>query len=129
MSDWKTPEHWEITPDSRWYAISKACLEHLDMIPEHCRYGVALYVMEGCSTGDFLQAVLTNDLMHAVEKADDLNATALSNYARYLYNYTPRSCYGDESNVDKWIQMGGIKGINRRELEEARRDESAENNP
>lgn len=125
----ETPEDWGVTSDSRWYHAAKACLDHLDMIPEHCRYGMALYVMEGVVTGDFLNAVICNDLMHSVDHADSVNMSALPDYAKYLYNYAPVGCYGSPLDVNHWVELGGIKGINRKEVEEAKSDSASENNP
>jgi hypothetical protein len=41
------------------------------------------------SVGDFLQAIINNDLTEAVHRADELNRTALWLYVAFLYNVAP----------------------------------------
>jgi hypothetical protein len=53
--------------------------------------------------GDFLRAVLSNDLMGAVGRADDDNLRALPAIASYIYNELPGNCHGSREIVSAWI--------------------------
>lgn len=77
------------------------------------------YVMHGEECGDFLEAVFKNDLMGALVTSDADNRGRLWDYCMLLYNYTPTGCYGSEQNQREWIEIGGLKGIQRRIEEQA----------
>lgn len=89
-----------------------------DMIPAHCQGGLRRYIEEGCQTGDFLYAVLTNNLRRAVEKADDVNRAAIASYVVFLFNAAPSQCWGSAKRVEEWIELGGLKGLERRRAAE-----------
>lgn len=72
-------------------------------IPEQTRNGLALYLEEGVEPGGFLKAVLSNDLMKAMDKADIENKKALPWLAMLLYNHVPAAAYGSPENVSRWI--------------------------
>lgn len=82
-------------------------LESCD-VPGHCRPGLAEYLLVGCPVGGFLEAVLSNDLMGALGKADDVNLRALHAYGMFLYNHAPLGSYGSPENYKAWIESGGI---------------------
>ena len=79
-------------------------------IPSHMQDGMRLYIEHGIEPGSFLTAVLSNDLMKALGKADDVNLHALPAYGRFLYNDAPCCCYGSPSAVATWIKHGGLAG-------------------
>lgn len=92
-------------------------MQGLELIPEYMRDGMTRYIKRGIPPGSFLTAVLSNDLIGALRKADDTNINALPAYGRFLYNYAPAGCYGSPDAVDRWIQKGGTEGIERRTRE------------
>jgi hypothetical protein len=53
-------------------------------------------------------AVLSNDLMGAIGRADAENQRALREYGVYLYSYAPGGCYGSPERVTAWMTRGGI---------------------
>lgn len=75
-------------------------------IPEHCLRPLRRYIVEHCPVGDFLQAVLKNDLREAFMRADDVNFRAVGNYVRFLYNYAPSPCWGSPAAYEAWIAAG-----------------------
>ena len=77
-------------------------------IPEHMQMGMARYVLFGVAPGDFLQAVLRNDLMGAAGQADSINALNLFEYAVFLRSAAPSTCWGSESAVTEWSGRGGM---------------------
>lgn len=52
--------------------------------------------------GDFLQAVLRNDLMMAAGRADLRNRRRLFEYVQWLYNEAPGPCWGSPEAVATW---------------------------
>lgn len=85
-----------------------------DMIPAHCQAGLRRYIEDGIKPGDFLYAVITNNLRRAVEKADEQNRAALSSYVTFLFNYAPAACFGSAKVVGEWIERGGLNGMDRK---------------
>lgn len=92
-------------------ATSENWAEYLDMIPAHMVDGMVRYIVNGVPPGGFLRALLGNDFMGAMRKADDVNIHALPMYARFLMNGAPIGAYGSPENVKDWIAQGGLKGL------------------
>jgi len=53
--------------------------------------------------GDFLTAVLHNNLTEAVARADDENIKNLPAFVGYLYNEAPSLCWGSKERVAEWL--------------------------
>ena len=90
--------------------------EYLNALPERMRGGITRFRDNGVVPGTFLQAVLENDLVGAVGKADDENVTLLWHYANMLYNAFPArglGCWGSPEAVQDWAAIGGLNGIER----------------
>lgn len=79
---------------SRYEAVRSETLDSIDR-----------YVMDGIPTGSFLQAVLCNDLMEAMGRADMGNRLALFEICDYIYNETPSGCHGSPEKVRAWREM------------------------
>lgn len=73
-------------------------------IPDHMMDGLIYYVLDHRPVGQFLTAVLSNDLMGAAAHADPFNLSALHRYARFLYNHAPSGCYGSREKVEEWLR-------------------------
>lgn len=84
--------------------------EKLTMLPERMRGGVERYIEHGIPPGDFLTAVLCNDLCGAVGRADDENVKLLDVYVRYFYSHAPHQCWGSHERFRAWINHGGLNG-------------------
>jgi hypothetical protein len=69
------------------------------------------YVQTGCGVGNFLTAVIDNDLREAVSRADEDNLRSLHNIVKVLYNYCPRVCWGCSEVRRAWQRVGGCRGI------------------
>lgn len=80
------------------------------MIPEHCRDGMRRYIEQGVIPGDFLQAVICNDLVLAASRADYINQQCLLDYARFLYN-APAGAWGNLERMQRWSEAGGLQGL------------------
>ncbi len=73
-------------------------------IPEHMHCAITDYIVDGIPPGDFLTAVLSNDLQEAVARADSENQAALVQWVCWLYNEAPSDCWGSLEKVADWIQ-------------------------
>lgn len=68
------------------------------------------YVEEGGHVGDFLTAVLENDLTKAVGRADGTNEDLLAEHVKFVYNELPADCWGSPEKVEAWHEHDGMKG-------------------
>jgi hypothetical protein len=80
----------------------------LRVIPEYMHHGIVAYILFGDRPGDFLSAVISNDLIGAIKGADAVNAGKLPEYVRFFYNDTPGECWGSEELMEEWIKRGGL---------------------
>ena len=78
-------------------------MSQYDAIPAHMMSGIQRYVSHGAPPGDFLTAIICNDLKKAVEHADDTNMTLIHLYVKYFYNRTPAPCWGSRDKMDAWV--------------------------
>lgn len=62
------------------------------------------YVKDRIPTGDFLRAVLENDLKGAVGRADVQSQRALCAIVSYCYNHIPSACWGSPEKVEEWLK-------------------------
>ena len=87
-------------------------MKHADwtLIPQYMREGVLHYIERGIPPGDFLSAVLCNDLRGAVDRADETNIQIIHRYVIFFYNYAPYNCWGNEEYFVAWVKNGGLKG-------------------
>lgn len=84
-------------------------------LPYNLQSGMQLYIEKGFRTGHFLTAVLSNDLLGAVSRADDTNIKLLPAIVRWLYNEAPSNCWGDVKKVQAW--QGTVKEFTGRRSE------------
>ena len=78
-------------------------LSNYDLVPvAHMADGMRRYIENGIMPGGFLTAILCNDLMGAARKGDVANCRCLSDWATWLYNYAPPTCFGSEERVAAW---------------------------
>ena len=75
-------------------------------VPQYMHTAIRQYVLDHQRPGDFLVAVLSNDLFQAVEKADTANSKALREWVTLVYNYCPSDCWGSPTKVEEWIKHG-----------------------
>jgi hypothetical protein len=60
------------------------------------------FVQYGIPPGHFLQAVLSNDLMEAMGRADSENRRDLFEICQYVYNELPIGCWGTKDKMGEW---------------------------
>lgn len=73
-----------------------------DELPLHA--ALVDYRDHGHPVGDFLTAVLANDLVEAIGRADLYNSWLLPIYVGFLYNEFPSDAWGSREKVAAWIQ-------------------------
>lgn len=74
------------------------------LIPKHMGDGVKLYLEYGIHPGSFLTAVLENNLVESVARADNINRSQIAEWARFLYAEMPRESWGSKEKVDAYIK-------------------------
>lgn len=79
------------------------------MVPEDMRESLCAHLCIGRPVGHFLTAVLSNNLYEAAGRADPLNAVALADYAKVLYNDAPPDSFGSPEKVTAWRAQGGLQ--------------------
>lgn len=62
------------------------------------------YVENRCPTGDFLEAVLSNDLREAFGRADEHNRETMFEIVCYCWNELPAVCWGSRERVKDWLK-------------------------
>ena len=72
-------------------------------IPDRMMPGIKRYIENGIKPGDFLTAVICNDLRGACGQADDENSANLPAYVGYFYNELPSPCWGSAEKMEKWL--------------------------
>ena len=72
------------------------------VIREDMVESLELYVNNGVLPGDFLQAVLRNDLVDAAGRADEDNLHNLAAFAGWLHNECPSPAWGSREKVAAW---------------------------
>ena len=70
----------------------------------HIEEAITIYVRDGSPPGDFLYAVLCNDLAESFGRADLENRRDLFEIVSYVYNRVPSTDWGNRRKVDAWIE-------------------------
>ena len=81
-----------------------------EQLPGHIQDGMRRYIEKGIEPGSFLTAVLCNDLMGAVKRADKINQEKLRDICAFLYNEAPAICFGSVEAFQSWVHRGGMEG-------------------
>lgn len=84
------------------YDYKKQYVSYGKYIPMRMMDGIFRWVNEGILPGDFLQAVIKNDLFGAVAGADDENQFNLLAYIHFFHNNTPGDCFGSSKKMLAW---------------------------
>lgn len=74
------------------------------VIPARMMERLQAYIEQGHPVGDFLTAVLCNDLREACSRADDTNCHILPAYIVYLFNEAPAPCWGSREKHEAWLR-------------------------
>ena len=74
-------------------------------IPDRMMPALRRWIEHKSESGDFLHAVLCNDLRGAVGHGDDENVANLPAFVGYLYNEAPAPCWGSADRVAAWAAL------------------------
>jgi hypothetical protein len=81
-----------------------------DEFPAACRIalmpGLQRYFDQRVRPGDFLCAVLKNDLAEACGRADRINAPLLPAIVAWLNMHAPATSWGSAAVVEAWLHKG-----------------------
>jgi hypothetical protein len=81
-------------------------LAYYRAIPTRMHGPITRYVYAHRQPGDFLTAVLSNNLIEAVSRADAENQVALADWVKLVYNHLPSNCWGTPGRVRAWVTEG-----------------------
>ena len=89
-----------------------------DKVPEHLLKGLIAWGNKHHRVGDFLTAVLSNDLWKAVAYADDDSMKSLKFIVMFIHNELPNNCHGSKQVVVEWIKAMNEELEEQMEIEE-----------
>ena len=72
-------------------------------IRDNMMAAIRRYIETRLQPGDFLTAVIDNDLAEAVGRADDENTANLPAFVAYFYNEAPSACWGSPAKRRAWL--------------------------
>ena len=75
-----------------------------DLCPPDVAASIRRYVEEGCPVGDFLTAVLENNLKESFARADAENVEALGHIVAFVWWKVPLSAWGSKERVAAWYK-------------------------
>lgn len=76
--------------------------------------GLQGWFEQGIPVGDFLTAVLSNNLRESFGRADHINVRCLHQLVQWLYWEAPATSWGSAENVEAWGAIGGLAGMQRK---------------
>ena len=100
-----------MTPDFDKYAEGLELLMAEANIPDHMHGAISRYIVDGIPPGSFLTALMANDLVETLGRADYMNKGLVPNYVEWFYQHAPSPCWGSYSRVNEWQKRGGARGI------------------
>lgn len=62
------------------------------------------YLNNGIMPGGFLTAVLENNLVESLGRADEENSKNLKDIVRYMYNYFPSNAWGSREKIELYLK-------------------------
>ena len=93
------------------------------LIRAEIRQSLLRYAVDGCPVGDFLQAVLSNDLAGAAARADAGNVRVLPAIVAFVVQQLPSACWGSWRIYQAWLAWHAARLRGEREEEAAAKEE------
>ncbi len=72
-------------------------------LPRRTKETIDNYVEFGLQPGDFVQAVLENNLTEAYSRADPINTACMRSIVAYIHNETPAASHGSKEKTRAWV--------------------------
>ncbi len=82
---------------------------HDGRLPDYMEDATRRWIERGQPVGDFLTAVICNDLFKALAHADPTNRAALYEWHRFFCNEAPRGSHGSREKAKAWSEQGGLR--------------------
>lgn len=79
-------------------------------VPPSLHLGLVAYLAHHIAPGSFLRAVLENDLIEAVRRADPESQAGLHALVRWLLEEAPVRAWTSPEDVQQWIQLRAVNG-------------------
>ena len=73
------------------------------IIPEMVKESLDAYATDHKPVGDFIRAVLSNDLGETISRADPQNLREIKQIVGYCQWEIPRECWGSPEAYKKWV--------------------------
>ena len=86
--------------------MSKFEWDFFSKVPEHTRGALERYFLYAVEPGSFVKAVLCNDLISSVARADHFNKPAIAGIVEWIINNAPEGSWGHEDYYKEWINKG-----------------------
>lgn len=71
-------------------------------IPNDLLNELIAYGKQGKKPGQFVSAVISNQLMQAFARADEETQKAMPQIVKFICNQMPIGCYGSVNNFQEW---------------------------
>ena len=78
-------------------------------ISDYIGSAIDMYLNNYLPPGDFLTAVICNDLKGAVGRADDFNIRNIPAIVAYFYNEAPSISWGSKEKMKAWLENENIE--------------------
>ena len=85
-------------------------MPNYDIYPGNTAGGAKRWIENRIMPGDFLTAVIQNNLTEALGRADDENRVAIFDIVSWWYNEAPAPCWGSPEKVKAWASGEGGRG-------------------
>ena len=79
-------------------------------LPTALQHGARQYIEGHHLPGDFLTAVIENNLTEAMGRADEGNRARLFEIVSWFYNEAPASCWGSPERMREWLSKAEVRG-------------------
>jgi hypothetical protein len=100
------------THEEQLYAQIRGMSTQGKQVPEQFHEPIINYIAHRRPVGSFLEAVISNDFIKAVTRADEEALENIPAFAVFFIMWAPADCYGSRGAYWKWI------GSKRQEPEE-----------
>lgn len=84
--------------------------EYDGIVPSYTLDSLIRYAEQGVPTGGFLEAVLANDMMGAMSRADSENRAAIGAICQFVYMEMPIGSWGSREIFHQWVRRRGLQG-------------------
>lgn len=98
-----------------------------DSVPMHLHCAIIGYIEQGQPVGHFLTALLGNQLVETIKRADGVNILQLREIVDWFIGYAPAPCWGSPEKVALWLEKAELRAYraNVDLVKEAMRDSPA----